>query len=86
LHTQSGLVIDAQGNLYGTTFQGGQFGAGIVFKISPDGTEIIPPNFSGGADGAYPQATLFMDAQGNVYGTTEEGGANNSGTVFEVTP
>jgi uncharacterized repeat protein (TIGR03803 family) len=86
LHTQSGLVIDAQGNLYGTCFQGGTFGAGVLFKVTPDGTETILHNFSGGPDGAYPHATMIRDLQGNLYGTTEQGGTNNQGTIFEVTP
>jgi uncharacterized repeat protein (TIGR03803 family) len=85
LHTNQGLIIDGQGNLYGTCFQGGAQGYGIVFKLAADGTETILHSF-GFYDGAYPQGMLFMDSLGNLYGTTEEGGAGNSGTVYKVTP
>jgi uncharacterized repeat protein (TIGR03803 family) len=85
-HTNQGMVIDAQGNLYGTTFNGGAFGYGIVFKLSPDGTETILHSFSSGGDGAFPQGMLLLDSHGALYGTTEQGGTGNSGVVFEVTP
>jgi uncharacterized repeat protein (TIGR03803 family) len=81
----AGLTINAGGNLYGTTSAGGPSGAGTVFKITPKGTELVLHSFSGGADGANPQASLVMDALGNVYGTTIAGGASGVGTVFKIT-
>ena len=82
-----GLVLDLQGNLYGTTETGGAFGYGTVFKIAPNGTETVLYSFNlANGDGAYPAAArLLFDLQGNLYGTTEYGGASGSGTVFKVT-
>ena len=85
-HTNSGLVLDAQGNLYGTTFQGGQFGGGIAFKLAPDGTETILHNFGSGSDGGFPHGGLLIDSAGNLYGVAEDDGAHNGGAVFEITP
>jgi uncharacterized repeat protein (TIGR03803 family) len=87
---QAGLIIDSQGNLYGTTPSGGSSDDGIVFKLAPDGTETILHNFTGGkTDGVAPIASLLMDSEGNLYGTTLNGGlgACNSGcgTVFKIT-
>ena len=87
----TGLMRDSEGNLYGTTYLGGEYGAGVVFKLSESGKETVLYNFcslSGCADGAYPLAGLIRDAQGNLYGTTAYGGSNNCalgcGTVFEL--
>src|SRR5271157_1456393 len=92
--SDGGLVRDAQGNLYGTTSQGGDpactNGCGTVFKVNTTGNETVLYSFTGGADGAYPGAGLLRDAQGNLYGTTGQGGAlacnapNGCGTVFKV--
>lgn len=84
----SSLIQDANGNFYGTTPNGGSAGQGTVFKISPQGVETILHNFGDGSvakDGAYPAAALVEDSNGNLYGTTPYGGANGTGTVFEVT-
>jgi len=78
------LVIDAQGNLYGTTPEGGAFGAGTLFRVDTTGEETVLYSFTGGADGGYPYASLVLDAQGKLYGTTSEGGAFGAGTVFTV--
>jgi len=75
------LVADPQGALYGTTYNGGLHGYGAVFKLTPPGgsngktvwTETVPYNFTGGDDGAYPQAGLIW-RQGSLYGTAYEGG------------
>ena len=82
----AGLVQDAQGNMYGTTRTGGANGEGSVFKIDSAGNETILYSFTGtNGDGAFPQAGLVLDTQGNLYGTTDSGGANGDGTVFQVT-
>ena len=81
------LVLDASGNLYGTTDTGGQFGKGTVFKVTPSGTETVLHSFAGPpSDGQYPvYASLTLDAAGNVYGTTPSGGNSSAGVVFRVT-
>jgi uncharacterized repeat protein (TIGR03803 family) len=77
-------VLDAKGNLYGTTFLGGSSAAGTVFKVDPTGEEIVLYSFTGEYDGGSPEAGVIRDAHGNLYGTTYSGGLYNSGTVFEV--
>ena len=86
----SGLIFDSSGNLYGTTFQGGMSGYGTAFELSPSGSsysETILHSFAGGlTDGAYPRAGLIFDSSGNLYGTTDQGGASGDGTIFEIMP
>jgi uncharacterized repeat protein (TIGR03803 family) len=79
----AGLIQDANGNLYGTTQQGGTANQGTVFKLDKNGQETVLHNFSG-ADGSLPMVPLIQDASGNLYGTTLAGGTNDSGTVFKV--
>ena len=83
-YPQSGLVMDSQGNLYGTTYAGGQFGNGTVFEVSPGGKEAVLHNFAGGKDGANPIGGLIMSADGKLYGTTFWGGEFGGGTAYEV--
>jgi hypothetical protein len=94
------LVLDAQGNLYGSTYGGGitgcegadEFpGCGTIYRLSPnsDGTwtEELLYEFIGGADGYNPNSGLVFDSNGNLYGTTVDGGATNvGGTVFMLSP
>ncbi len=88
-----GLITDAHGNFYGTTYYGGSNGAGAVFKLGP-GPSIGPwrdtvlYSFQGGADGGSPTSTLVFDAAGNLYGTTSAGGdpGCDCGVVFGLTP
>jgi uncharacterized repeat protein (TIGR03803 family) len=86
----AGLIFDAAGNLYGTTFAGGTYGYGTVFELTPAAgggwTETVLHNFGNGTDGTAPYAGLIFDAAGNLYGTTSYGGTYNYGTVFELTP
>jgi uncharacterized repeat protein (TIGR03803 family) len=79
-----GLVRDAKGNLYGTTYFGGASGAGTVFRLGKTGKLKVLHSFTGGKDGGYPVAGVITDAAGNLYGTTLEGGAFGAGTVFKV--
>jgi uncharacterized repeat protein (TIGR03803 family) len=84
-HPYDSLLIDKAGNLYGTANQGGDSGFGVVFKVDPSGNQTVLHSFTGGsADGQYPAAGLTRDASGNLYGTTQNGGTYNFGTVFEV--
>jgi uncharacterized repeat protein (TIGR03803 family) len=87
----AGLTADASGALYGAAFFGGAYGAGTVFKLTPtpngEWAFSVLYTFTGGNDGANPNATLISDATGALYGTTVyEGGPYNNGTVFELTP
>jgi uncharacterized repeat protein (TIGR03803 family) len=84
------VIFDGAGNLYGTTPFGGAKGWGTVFELvaGPNGTwtEKILHSFTGGNDGAQPwDSQLIFDSAGHLYGTTEGGGANDYGTVFELT-
>lgn len=90
-----GLTPSPNGNFYGTTTSGGAFYessyAGTVFKMTPDGTVSILHSFPGqnapaGVDGSNPEGTLLLDGNGNLYGTTYDGGAYNSGILFKITP
>jgi uncharacterized repeat protein (TIGR03803 family) len=98
----NGVVQDSRGNLYGTTVAGGdmsrrlyQYGCGVVYKLDTNGTETVLYSFKGGSDGAFPEAPLFMDKGGNLYGTTTRGGDEKKncdrtneplgcGTIFEI--
>jgi len=94
-YSECGLAVDSAGNLYGTNFQGGDFNFGDVFKLTPNGnkwTQKVIYSFKGYAkkDGEYPYfAGLTLDANGNLYGTTYQGGSSaannlNYGTVYKV--
>jgi len=94
----NGVILDEQGNLYGTTVTGGQAGGcfgggcGIVFKLDPAGKETVLYTFKGGTDGGYPSGPIVRDAAGNLYGETAYGGDLNCysphgcGTVFKLDP
>jgi uncharacterized repeat protein (TIGR03803 family) len=90
----AGVVFDAAGNLFGTaqfggTGQCGLLGCGVVFELSPAGdgswTERIIHQFSG-PDGFQAHAGVILDAGGNLYGTTANGGLYSQGTVYELSP
>ena len=81
-------VIDASGNIYGTTSDGGRYGYGVLFRIRTDGTYEILHSFckpGNCGDGGTPDG-LGIDAEGHIYGIAVQGNANNAGTVFEYTP
>ena len=84
----SGLVRDSNGNLYGTTFIGGDGGVGTVYEVDSNGNESVLYSFLYSTDGGYPYGGLALDAAGALYGTTSEAGDPNClcGTVFKVTP
>jgi len=75
------LVMDSAGNLYGTTQEGGVYGYGVIYKVSATGQTTVLYNFTGGADGAYPNG-VATDTAGNLYGTTY--GDSNAGTIFKL--
>jgi uncharacterized repeat protein (TIGR03803 family) len=82
------LLQDDNGTLYGTTFLGGTYDNGTVFKMSPTGEESILYNFcsqTNCSDGSWPEAALILGANGSFYSTTSQGGSIGVGTVFELT-
>ncbi len=95
-----GVVFDKAGNLYGTTFSGGQKGGqvcgdgsgstcGVVYELTKSGsiwTETVLHTFTGGADGSNPGNGLVLDGAGNLYGTTTTGGSGLYGTAFQLSP
>lgn len=82
----AGVIGDSEGNLYGTTFEGGASGAGVVYKLAANGDEIVLYSFAPGADGTSPASGLVMDSAGNLYGTASGGGASGAGTVYKLDP
>jgi uncharacterized repeat protein (TIGR03803 family) len=83
------VIADKAGNLYGTTSAGGTYGAGTVYRMSPEGSsyaETVLYSFRSGTDGDGPYASLIIDEKGALYGTTVEGGSAGYGTVFKLTP
>jgi uncharacterized repeat protein (TIGR03803 family) len=84
---RAGLLLGADNNFYGTTYQGGQHGHGTVFRFTRDGEITVLHSFAGASfDGARPVSLLTQDATGNIYGTTEYGGAMNQGSAWRIAP
>jgi uncharacterized repeat protein (TIGR03803 family) len=84
-----GVLPDSQGNLFGTTWNGGAFGEGSALEIPEGSSALVTLVSFDGTDGAEPFGNLTIDSQGNLYGTTTAGGTDNAtsyGTVFEVSP
>ncbi len=82
------LVQGTDGNFYGTTYYGGASNRGTIFRINSTGSFTDLYQFKGSLanDGAYPEAALLQASDGNFYGTTYEGGSNNFGVIFRMTP
>jgi uncharacterized repeat protein (TIGR03803 family) len=80
----NGLFLNSKGVMYGTASAGGTYGSGVVFQVAPKGSEKVLYTFTGGSDGGSPQSFLIEDKAGNLYGTTNAGGASGSGTVFKI--
>jgi uncharacterized repeat protein (TIGR03803 family) len=91
-YPSAGLFRDEKGNLYGTTFVGGTSNNGAIFKLDTSGRETVLYSFTGGRDGGDPMASLILDSNGNLYGTTYTGGdlscrvgqMNGCGVVFKL--
>ncbi len=83
----AGLIRGSDGSFYGTTRYGGAYDEGVVFRINAAGAESVIYSFGTGGetDGAFPYGGLIQDSDGNIYGTTTTGGANNAGSVFKIT-
>ena len=90
-----GVIVDADGNLYGTTFQGGDVkgcglfhGCGVAYKVDPSGKQTVLHTFKGNSDGRQPYfGNLFRDNASNLFGTTVYGGIKGNiglGTAFEL--
>jgi uncharacterized repeat protein (TIGR03803 family) len=85
------LAFDKSGNLWGTVEVGGAYGFGEIYELSPgsgggEWLETVVHNFANGSDGEYPDGGLLLDAHGNFYGTTAQGGTGYHGTIFELSP
>jgi len=80
----AGVIQSNNGTLYGTTYQGGAYNQGTVFKITPAGVITTIYSFCNCGDGAAPFGQLLQATDGDIYGTTNVGGANNYGTVFVI--
>ena len=86
------LILDPEGNLYGTTALGGDLscpaanppGCGVVFKLDRAGKQSVLHTFTGGADGKAPFQGVVRDAEGNLYGTANQGGTYGAGVVFKL--
>ncbi len=88
---RGGLILGADGVMFGTTSEGGAWRSGTFYSVTPGGVETVLYSFCGAwngiicADGSYPYAGLIQARDGNFYGTTEYGGAHDGGELFEIT-
>jgi uncharacterized repeat protein (TIGR03803 family) len=76
------LRTDKTGNFYDTAALGGAYGRGVIYKVGADGTYTVLYNFTGNADGAFPDGSIYVDKVGNIFGTAEQGGRHGQGVVF----
>jgi uncharacterized repeat protein (TIGR03803 family) len=83
---QAGLIIDKNGNLFGTTGYGGNNDDGVVFEYSASGEYTILANFEPTSGPALPYSSLTLGPKGVIYGTSLVGGTSDLGTVFSLTP
>ena len=87
VYSLGGLTFDPAGNLYGVTYNGGEYGSGTVFELTPSGSGWAFNTlytFTAGSDGSYPIGAPVLDQAGNIYGTTS--GDGSAGTVYELSP
>ena len=87
-----GNLLAFNNSLYGVTFQGGQFGQGVVFRLTPPAQpgrmwkETVLHSFSGGTDGGEPQSGLIPDGKGGFFGTASQAGTTDNGNFFDLVP
>ncbi len=85
-----GVILDSNGNLFGTTVEGGLYGFGTVFELTYNEgsgwTETVLYSFQNQSDGRFPYRESGEDSAGNLYGATSDGGSGGGGTVFELSP
>jgi uncharacterized repeat protein (TIGR03803 family) len=82
-----GISIDRAGNVYGATLNGGAYGVGTVYKLTPTKgywSQTVLHTFTGGADGAIPWGTFAIDSTGAIYGTADSGGLYGYGNIFKL--
>lgn len=89
-YADTDLIVDSAGNIYGTTVQGGRYGSGTVFELSPSGVHTVLYDFTGGADGGEPYKGVTLDSAGNLYGTAVTGGTGTKcdggcGVTYKLT-
>ena len=86
----SGALLDASGNLFGTTYYGGitnsscPIGCGVLYRLGKTGTYTLLHKFTGGTDGWAPNGAPVQDSKGNLYGAAALGGHNNNGVIFKI--
>jgi hypothetical protein len=86
------VVLDKNGNIFGTTFLGGNAGFGTVFELTPPSSaggtwgETVLHSFGGGSDGSFPLAATVLAPNGGLLGTAAFGGTNNGGVIFGLIP
>ena len=78
------VTLDASGNIYGTTDTGGANLAGVIFKLTSGGTESLLHSFGGSGDGTDPDGAVTIESNGDMYGTTGSGGANQNGGIWKL--
>jgi uncharacterized repeat protein (TIGR03803 family) len=81
-----GLTQASDGKFYGATYKGGASSEGTAYNVDTSGNYTPLHTFTGGADGGYPRGGMVEGLDGNFYGATETGGANNKGTIYQLTP
>jgi uncharacterized repeat protein (TIGR03803 family) len=81
----AGVIMDAKGNLYGNTEDGGSASLGTVYELNKKGILTVLHSFAG-SDGEAPFGGVIRDAKGDLYGTSSAGGTGGYGTVWKLTP
>jgi uncharacterized repeat protein (TIGR03803 family) len=82
----AGLSLGADGNFYGSTSSGGDYGYGNLFKMTPGGTLTTLHSFTNGVDGSSPTGPLLQTSDGTFWGMTPGGGVSSFGNIFRMTP
>ena len=80
------LVQDTAGNFYGTTAVNGTYNSGAVFKMTPQHVVTILHSFGQSGDGSNPNSTVVIGPDGNLYGTTPQGGTKDAGVLYQLAP